>query len=64
MREISAGLTKDNPMTPYAADFSLYEIGTFDIYTMKITPTDPTEHVCEIRDLLDDPTEPDATDGQ
>lgn len=60
-REISMGLTgPDNPMAVHATDFQLYEIGRFDIYTMKNIPTDPAELVCEISELLPKET----TDGE
>lgn len=52
MREISLGLKDDNPMVSFAADFALYEIATFDQDLMKIVPTDPAHHICEISELL------------
>lgn len=51
MREVSVGLKNDQTMTQYAVDFSVWEIGTFDITSGRITAQEPY-HVCQITDLV------------
>lgn len=51
-REVSVGLTEDNPMTKYTDDFTIYEIGSYDIYLMEIYPTKPAVQVAEVSTLL------------
>lgn len=54
MREVQAGLAQDQTMSSFANDFSIYEIGEFNIITGTITPTEPI-HVCNVSDLYTQP---------
>ncbi len=51
-RQIAVGLSEDPTMRTFAADFSLYEIGTFDPENGRITSQEP-HHVCDILELLE-----------
>lgn len=51
MREVAAGLGKDEAMSRFAADFSLWEIGTFNKENGRLTSQEP-HHVCDIFELL------------
>lgn len=56
MREVSTGLQQDEAMQVNAADFALYEIGSFDPITGRLTAQDPY-HVCDVRELVANHTE-------
>lgn len=51
MREIQLGLQQDPKMRACAADFSLFEIGSWDATTGRLTPRDP-HHVCDVIELV------------
>lgn len=57
MREIQNGLEQDKQMKSFAFDFSIYEIGSFDITNGHITSIEP-HHVCNVIDLITE--EPDG----
>lgn len=56
MREVSLGLRDDSPMSVYAQDFKLFEIGEFDPHTGIVTcePIHPY-HVCDVGELIEVP---------
>lgn len=56
MREISVGIPNDETMRSFAADFALFEIGTFDTTTGRITGQEPY-HVVDVIELLAKPEE-------
>lgn len=63
MREVGVGLKNDQMMSDYSHDFSIWEIGTFDITSGRISATEP-HHVCQIADLKhDEPTSEPMTNG-
>lgn len=51
MRSIQAGLNEQNQMAEFAEDFSLWNIGWFDIATGQIEACTP-KHVVEVQDLI------------
>lgn len=53
MREIAVGLKQDSAMAQFASDYSLFEVGSFDIEKGILLPSAVPDHVCEIKELLE-----------
>ncbi len=56
MREVSLGLRDDSPMSVYAQDFKLFEIGEFDPTSGVVTcEVSHPHHVCDVSELVEVP---------
>jgi len=54
MRMLSSQLKGDSVMANYANDFTLYEIGEYNVETGELVGHEQ-HHVCEIADLIEEP---------
>lgn len=52
IREITTHISKDEIMSAHPVDFSLYNIGTFDTVSGRLTPCDP-KHVIDMTELAE-----------
>jgi len=60
MRILQQRIENDDPMSVYAADFALYETGTWDAQSGLTTGLSETLFVIELANLLHDHKEPTA----
>lgn len=53
-REIQHGLAENNMLRTFAMDYTLYEVGSFDEETGRITPCPDPYHVIDVSELVQD----------